>query len=171
MKTLFYRPILGAIALLFVANAAAAQVTVMTRAPLIEIHGVKRTLTLAPGNFIIYASETLIVNRDGWTFDSSVISPLPTSGPFTANIVEGAAPTAFQALGQALAANHVGIQSGNCDIGDAGNYEIDLIWYSRLSRINEVKVGSAFKGVQCPDEVTNIFRALGAYAATLRPSG
>lgn len=171
MKTSLHRPILGVVALMLVANTAAAQVTARTRAPLLEFHGVKRTTVLAPGSTIFYASEALLVYRDGWAFDSSVMSPLPASEPFVAHIVEGTSPAAFQALGEALAANHVGIQSGNCDIEAGGSYEIELTWYSRLNRSNVLKVGDAFRPVICSDAVKNIFRAVADYSATLRPPG
>jgi hypothetical protein len=85
--------------------------------------------------------------------------------------MEGTSPAALQALGQALGANHVGLQSGNCDVGAPGNYESKLTWYSRLSRINELKVGNAFKPLGCSEAVKNIFKAVAEYAAALRPSG
>ena len=171
MKTLFYRPILSAIALLFVANAATSQVTVKERVPLLEVRSVAFETSLAPGNFVTYTSQVLAVYRDGWTSYSFLIAILPTAEPFGADIMEGTLPAAFQALGQGLAANHVGLQSGNCDVDGAGNYEAELTWYSRVNRIKSLKVGSAFRPVVCSDEVKNLFRAVGEYAAALRSPG
>jgi hypothetical protein len=167
MKTHLQRSVLGVVALLLVSHAASAQITVKNRAPLLELRGVTFTTSLAPGNFVRYTSEVLTVYRDGWTFFSFLFSDLPTTEPFSARVMEGSSPAAFQTLVQALTANQVGVQSGNCDIGASGNYALELTWYGRVNRINTLKVGRTFAPTPCTDAVKNIFNAVHDYEVTL----
>jgi hypothetical protein len=171
VKIHFTRSIFSTAALLLLANAATAQVTIKDRTPLLELHGAARTTTLLPGVSFIYSSNTLIVYRDGWSFFNFIVSDIPAKTPFDAKVIEGTAPSGFQTLSQALGSNQIGIQSGNCDIGGLGNYEYELTWYSRVSRINTLKVGSAFAPVTCTDAVKSIFNAVFEYERVLLPPG
>lgn len=169
MKIHFTRSIFSTAALVLLANAATAQVTIKDRTPLLEVHGMARVTTLLPDPFFIYSSDTLIVYRDGWSFFNLLISYMPAKTPFDAKVIEGTSPSGFQTLSQALDSNQIGIQSGNCEIGGRGNYAYELTWYSRTGRINTLKLGSAFAPVTCTDAVKSIFNAVLDYQRVLLP--
>jgi hypothetical protein len=171
VKIHFTRSIFSAAALVLLANAATAQVTIKDRTPLLEVHGMARTFNSFPGASLTYSSDTLIVYRDGWSLFNLIVSEIPAKTPFNAKVIEGTSPSGFQTLSQALSSNQIGIQSGNCDIGGQGSYEYELTWYSRTNRINTLKLGNKFAPVQCTDAVKSIWNAVFDYERVLLPPG
>ncbi len=168
MKKRLIGAILGACALALAAEGVvSAQATASDRSPLLEFHGVRRTINLGPIASVSYTSDTLLVYKDGFTLRSLASNDIPSLHPFVAHVAQGAVPAAFTVLEQALQSNQVGLQSGDCVVGSIpGDYDYQVTWYGKESRLSSVRVSNSFTE-ECPDEVRNIVLAIGTYEAAL----
>lgn len=166
--------ILGALALSqAVEGVAAAQISVSDRLPLLHFHGVSTVSTLTPGAGTNYSEPTLLVYRDGFTV-SSFVSGVVGGGnpqPFAAHLVQGTMPAAFANLSQALLANRIGAQGGDCLLpstafGHADDFQIT--WYGlKSNRMTSLRITSSSSSAECSEAVKNLLDAVDAYETAI----